>query len=131
VASLPETVPSYGCGNPTAIAGMKAGEVVLDLGSGPGLDCFLSAKQVGPTGRVIGLDMTQDMLDLANANRDKLGATNVEFRKGEMESMPVDTASVDVIISNCDQPLPDKDASARRSGVSRTPPVPTWCSGAT
>ena len=111
VASLPDTVPSYGCGNPTAIAGMKAGEVVLDLGSGPGLDCFLSAKQVGPTGRVIGLDMTQDMLDLANANRDKLGATNVEFRKGEMESMPVDSASVDVIISNCVINLsPDKDA---------------------
>ena len=111
VASLPETVPSYGCGNPTAIAGMQPGEVVLDLGSGPGLDCFLSAKQVGETGRVIGLDMTQDMLDLANANRDKLGAKNVEFRKGEMESMPIDSESIDVIISNCVINLsPDKDA---------------------
>ena len=111
IADLPDTVPSYGCGNPTAIAGMQTGEVVLDLGSGPGLDCFLSAKQVGETGRVIGLDMTQDMLDLANANRDKLGATNVEFRKGEMESMPVDSASIDVIISNCVINLsPDKDA---------------------
>jgi SAM-dependent methyltransferase len=116
VADLPDTVPSYGCGNPTAIAGMKAGEVVLDLGSGPGLDCFLSAKQVGPTGRVIGLDMTQDMLDLANANREKLGVTNVEFRKGEMEAMPVDDASVNAIISNCVINLsPDKDAVFRES----------------
>ena len=111
VADLPDTVASYGCGNPTAIAGMKPGEVVLDLGSGPGLDCFLSAKQVGETGHVIGLDMTQDMLDLANANRDKLGLKNVEFRKGEMEAMPIDSATVDVIISNCVINLsPDKDA---------------------
>jgi arsenite methyltransferase len=111
VAELPDSVPSYGCGNPTAIAGMKAGEVVLDLGSGPGLDCFLSAKQVGETGSVIGLDMTQDMLDLANANRDKLGLKNVEFRKGEMEAMPIDSSSIDVIISNCVINLsPDKDA---------------------
>jgi SAM-dependent methyltransferase len=111
VADLPETVASYGCGNPTAIAGLKEGEVVLDLGSGPGLDCFLSAKQVGASGRVIGLDMTQDMLDLANANRDKLGLSNVEFRKGEMEAMPVDDATVDAIISNCVINLsPDKDA---------------------
>jgi SAM-dependent methyltransferase len=116
VADLPEAVASYGCGNPTAIAGMKPGEVVLDLGSGPGLDCFLSAKQVGEAGRVIGLDMTQDMLDLANANRDKLGLKNVEFRKGEMESMPVDAASIDVIISNCVINLsPDKDAVFRES----------------
>jgi len=116
VADLPETVASYGCGNPTAIAGLREGEVVLDLGSGPGLDCFLSAKQVGATGRVIGLDMTQDMLDLANANREKLGVTNVEFRKGEMEAMPVDDASVDVIISNCVINLsPDKDAVFRES----------------
>ncbi len=111
VADLPDSVPSYGCGNPTAIAGMQAGEVVLDLGSGPGLDCFLSAKQVGETGRVIGLDMTQDMLDLANANRDKLGLKNVEFRRGEMEAMPIDSSSIDVIISNCVINLsPDKDA---------------------
>jgi ubiquinone/menaquinone biosynthesis C-methylase UbiE len=111
VADLPDSVPSYGCGNPTAIAGMKAGEVVLDLGSGPGLDCFLSAKQVGESGRVIGLDMTQDMLALANANRDKLGMKNVEFRKGEMEAMPIDSSSIDVIISNCVINLsPDKDA---------------------
>ncbi len=116
VADLPETVASYGCGNPTAIAGLQQGEVVLDLGSGPGLDCFLAAKQVGGTGRVIGLDMTQDMLDLANANRDKLGLTNVEFRKGEMEAMPIDDATVNVIISNCVINLsPDKDAVFRES----------------
>ncbi len=116
VAVLPEAVASYGCGNPTAIAGMKPGEAVLDLGSGPGLDCFLSAKQVGDSGRVIGLDMTQDMLDLANANKEKLGVKNVEFRKGEMEAMPVDASSVDVIISNCVINLsPDKDAVFRES----------------
>jgi SAM-dependent methyltransferase len=116
VKDLPETVASYGCGNPTAIAGLRAGEVVLDLGSGPGLDCFLAAKAVGERGHVIGLDMTQDMLDLANANRDKLGADNVEFRKGEMEAMPIDDAAVDVIISNCVINLsPDKDAVFRES----------------
>jgi len=116
IASLPETVASYGCGNPTAIAGLHEGEVVLDLGSGPGLDCFIAAKQVGAAGRVIGLDMTQDMLDLANGNRDKLGATNVEFRKGEMEAMPIDAGEVDVIISNCVINLsPDKDAVFRES----------------
>jgi SAM-dependent methyltransferase len=116
VADLPDTVASYGCGNPTAIAGLQEGEVVLDLGSGPGLDCFLAAKQVGASGRVIGLDMTQDMLDLANANRDKLGLTNVEFRKGEMEAMPVADGTADVIISNCVINLsPDKDAVFRES----------------
>jgi SAM-dependent methyltransferase len=116
VADLPETVASYGCGNPTAIAGLKEGETVLDLGSGPGLDCFLAAKAVGASGHVIGLDMTQDMLDLANQNRDKLGAANVEFRKGEMESMPIDDGTVNVIISNCVINLsPDKDAVFRES----------------
>lgn len=116
VADLPESVTSYGCGNPTAIAALREGEVVLDLGSGAGLDCFLAAKVVGERGRVIGLDMTDDMLALANANRDKLGATNVEFRKGEMESMPIDDAKVDVIISNCVINLsPDKDAVFRES----------------
>ena len=116
IADLPETVASYGCGNPTAIAGLQPGEVVVDLGSGPGLDCFIAAKAVGASGRVIGLDMTQDMLDLANANRDKLGATNVEFRKGEMEAMPIDANTVNVIISNCVINLsPDKDAVFRES----------------
>ena len=116
ISELPDTVASYGCGNPTAIAGLHEGEVVLDLGSGPGLDCFIAAKAVGQRGRVIGLDMTQDMLDLANANRTKLGVTNVEFRKGEMESMPIDDATVDVIISNSVINLsPDKDAVFRES----------------
>jgi SAM-dependent methyltransferase len=116
VADLPESVTSYGCGNPTAIAGLREGEVVVDLGSGAGLDCFIAAKAVGERGRVIGLDMTDDMLALANANRDKLGAANVEFRKGEMESMPIDDAKVDVIISNCVINLsPDKDAVFRES----------------
>ena len=116
VKDLPETVASYGCGNPTAIAGLREGETVLDLGSGPGLDCFLSAKQVGEKGHVIGLDMTDEMLALANQNKQKLGATNVEFRKGEMESMPVADAEVDVIISNCVINLsPDKNAVFRES----------------
>jgi 2-polyprenyl-3-methyl-5-hydroxy-6-metoxy-1,4-benzoquinol methylase len=116
VKDLPETIASYGCGNPTAIAGLREGEVVLDLGSGAGLDCFLAAKAVGPSGRAIGLDMTDDMLALANENKAKLGATNVEFRKGEMEAMPLEGASVDVIISNCVINLsPDKDAVFRES----------------
>lgn len=116
VADMPDSVPSYGCGNPTAIAGIKAGETVLDLGSGPGLDCFLAAKATGPSGRVIGLDMTDEMLKLANENRDKLGATNVEFRKGEMEAMPIEDNTVDVILSNCVINLsPDKDAVFRES----------------
>ena len=116
VAAMPDSVPSYGCGNPTAIAGLREGETVLDLGSGAGLDCFLSAKAVGASGHVIGLDMTDEMLALANANRDKLGHANVEFRKGEMEKMPIDDATVDVIISNCVINLsPDKDAVFRES----------------
>lgn len=116
IKGMPETVASFGCGNPTAIAGLKTGETVLDLGSGAGLDCFLSAKAVGETGRVIGLDMTDEMLVLANKNRDELRASNVEFRKGEMESMPIDDATVDVIISNCVINLsPDKDAVFRES----------------
>jgi len=116
VAEMPESVTSYGCGNPTAIAGLREGEVVVDLGSGAGLDCFIAAKAVGERGRVIGLDMTDEMLTLANANREKLGVTNVEFRKGEMESMPIDDASVNVIISNCVINLsPDKDAVFRES----------------
>ena len=115
-AGLPESVVSYGCGNPVAIAGLRPGEVVLDLGSGAGLDCFLSARQVGAGGRVIGLDMTDDMLALAEANKARLGVDNVEFRKGVMEAMPVDDAVVDVIISNCVINLsPDKDAVFREA----------------
>ncbi len=90
-----------GCGNPQAIAALKPGETVLDLGSGGGLDCFLAARQVGETGRVIGVDMTPEMLGKARANADQGGYGNVEFRLGEIEHLPVADSSVDVIISNC------------------------------
>jgi len=113
LAELPDTVTgaSLGCGNPTAIAELRPGEVVLDLGSGGGIDCFLAARKVGPEGRVIGLDMTPDMIKLARRNAKKVGATNVDFRYGEMEEMPLPDASVDVIISNCVINLsPDKGA---------------------
>jgi arsenite methyltransferase len=92
---------SLGCGNPTALAELKAGETVLDLGSGGGIDVLLSAKRVGPTGKAYGLDMTDEMLALANANKERAGATNVEFLKGEIERIPLPDKSVDVIISNC------------------------------
>lgn len=90
-----------GCGNPLALLGLKPGERVLDLGSGGGIDCFIAAKHVGPSGRVIGIDMTPEMIGLARANAVAAGADNVEFRLGEIEHLPVDDASVDVIISNC------------------------------
>ena len=90
-----------GCGNPTAIASLRAGETVLDLGSGGGFDCFIAAKQVGPAGRVIGVDMTAEMIARARANADKVQATNVEFRLGEIEHLPVADGSVDAILSNC------------------------------
>lgn len=118
LASLPDSVTeaSLGCGNPLAIAELRPGEVVLDLGSGGGIDCFLAAKKVGPEGRVIGLDMTPDMIKLARRNAKKLGATNVDFRYGEMEDMPLPDGSVDVIISNCVINLsPDKDAVFREA----------------
>ncbi len=92
---------SLGCGNPTALAKLNAGEVVLDLGSGGGVDVLLSAKRVGPTGKAYGLDMTDEMLALANENKRKAGAENVEFLKGEIEHIPLPDNSVDVIISNC------------------------------
>lgn len=92
---------SLGCGNPTALAQLAEGETVLDLGSGGGIDVLLSAKRVGPTGKVYGLDMTDDMLALANENKRKAGATNVEFLKGEIERIPLPDNSIDVIISNC------------------------------
>jgi len=92
---------SLGCGNPTALAELKSGETVLDLGSGGGIDVLLSARRVGPTGKAIGLDMTDDMLALARANQQKAGVTNVEFLKGEIEHIPLPEHSVDVIISNC------------------------------
>jgi SAM-dependent methyltransferase len=92
---------SLGCGNPTALATLNPGDVVLDLGSGGGVDVLLSAKRVGPTGKAYGLDMTDEMLALANANKRKAGAQNVEFLKGEIEHIPLPDNSVDVIISNC------------------------------
>ncbi|HEV8381876.1 MAG TPA: arsenite methyltransferase [Gemmatimonadales bacterium] len=101
--TLPEgaVLASLGCGNPTALAELHDGEVVLDLGSGGGIDVLLSAKRVGPTGKAYGLDMTDEMLALARANQAKAGATNVEFLKGEIENIPLPAGSVDVIISNC------------------------------
>jgi SAM-dependent methyltransferase len=113
LAELPDSVTdaSLGCGNPLAHAGLQPGEVVLDLGSGGGIDCLLAATKVGPDGRVIGLDMTPDMIKLARRNAKKLGMRNVDFRFGEMEDMPLPDESVDVIISNCVINLsPDKDA---------------------
>jgi 2-polyprenyl-3-methyl-5-hydroxy-6-metoxy-1,4-benzoquinol methylase len=92
---------SLGCGNPTALAQLKAGEVVLDLGSGGGIDVLLSARRVGPAGKAYGLDMTDEMLALANENKRKAGVENVEFLKGEIEHIPLPDNSVDVIISNC------------------------------
>ena len=92
---------SLGCGNPTALAELNEGDTVLDLGSGGGIDVLLSAKRVGPTGKAYGLDMTDEMLTLANENKHKAGADNVEFLKGEIEQIPLPDASVDVIISNC------------------------------
>ena len=113
IGDLPATVTdvAFGCGNPTAIAALQPGETVLDLGSGGGIDCFLASKMVGPRGKVIGVDMTPEMIELANRNKKKVGASNVEFRMGQIEELPVETASVDVIISNCVINLsPDKDA---------------------
>ena len=118
LANLPDTVTgiSLGCGDPTAIANLQPGETVLDLGSGGGIDCFLAAKNVGPTGYVIGVDMTDSMLELANKNKLKMGVNNVEFRKGEIEDLPVRDNTVDVIISNCVINLsPDKDAVFREA----------------
>ncbi|MEW5946089.1 MAG: arsenite methyltransferase [bacterium] len=110
LAALPEEVNlGLGCGNPTAIASLKSGDVVLDLGSGAGMDCFLAAARVGPGGKVIGVDMTPEMVEKANENLRKSEFTNIEFRFGEIESLPVDDDSVDVVISNCVLNLvPDK-----------------------
>src|SRR3989442_2961689 len=102
-AALPEgaVLASLGCGNPTALAELHEGEVVLDLGSGGGIDVLLSAQRVGPTGKAYGLDMTDEMLALARENQHKAGVANVEFLKGEIERIPLPDASVDVVISNC------------------------------
>lgn len=102
IAWLPEAVKAYalGLGNPIRYADLQPGETVLDVGSGAGIDTFLAANKVGPTGRVIGLDMTPEMIDRARANQGILRLTNVEFRQGQMENIPLDDASVDVVISN-------------------------------
>ncbi|MGN6241176.1 MAG: arsenite methyltransferase [Cellulosimicrobium cellulans] len=112
-AGLPETavLASLGCGNPTAVAALRAGDRVLDLGSGGGIDVLLSARRVGPTGFAYGVDMTDEMLDLARRNAAEAGATNVEFRRGTIEDLPFEDAAVDVVISNCVVNLsPDKPA---------------------
>jgi len=118
LGGLPEEafLASLGCGNPTALAALSEGEVVLDLGSGGGIDVLLSAKRVGPTGKAYGLDMTDEMLALARENQKKAGATNVEFLKGTIEEIPLPEASVDVIISNCVINLSaDKDSVLREA----------------
>jgi arsenite methyltransferase len=111
LATLPEGANlGLSCGNPQAVAALRPGETVLDLGSGAGFDCFLAAGKVGPTGRVIGVDMTDAMLEKARANGLKASLSNVEFRKGDIEALPVDDASIHVVISNCVLNLvPDKD----------------------
>jgi SAM-dependent methyltransferase len=107
---------SLGCGNPTALAQLNAGETVLDLGSGGGIDVLLSAKRVGPTGKAYGLDMTNEMLALANENKRRAGASNIEFLKGEIENIPLPDNSVDVVISNCVINLSaDKDGVLREA----------------
>jgi ubiquinone/menaquinone biosynthesis C-methylase UbiE len=107
---------AFGCGNPTAISELLPGQTVLDLGSGGGIDCFLASKMVGETGRVYGVDMTSEMIALARKNQAKVGATNVEFRLGEIEHLPIEDQSVDVIISNCVINLsPDKDQVFREA----------------
>jgi SAM-dependent methyltransferase len=116
--ALPDTAvqASLGCGNPTALLALEQGQTVLDLGSGGGIDVLLSAKRVGPTGKVYGLDMTDEMLALARENQQKAGVTNVEFLEGTIEHIPLPAGSVDVIISNCVINLSsDKDAVLREA----------------
>ena len=103
LATLPEgeSAVSYGCGDPITLASLQPGQIVLDLGSGAGLDCFFAAKKVGATGRVIGVDMTPEMIERATLSAERMNVTNVEFRQGYLEDLPVDANTVDVIISNC------------------------------
>lgn len=95
------TNTSYGCGDPITLASLQPGQTVLDLGSGAGLDCLLASQKVGPEGRVIGVDMTPEMIERAQANAQRVGATNVEFRQGYLEDLPVESGTIDVVISNC------------------------------
>jgi len=117
LASAPDGADlGLGCGNPQAIAALRSGETVLDLGSGAGFDCFLAAKRVGRSGRVIGVDMTSDMVKKARDNARRVAATNVEFRLGEIEHLPVADGSIDVVLSNCVVNLsPDKPAVFREA----------------
>lgn len=101
IKSVSDANLGLGCGNPTGMGEIKDGEIVLDLGSGAGFDCFLAAKKVGHSGKVIGVDMTQEMIDKAKANAEKYGYKNVEFKLGDIENLPIDDNSVDVVISNC------------------------------
>src|SRR5512147_3199889 len=103
LSTLPEgeSAVSYGCGDPITLASLQPGQTVLDLGSGAGLDCFFAAKKVGETGRVIGVDMTPEMIERARSSAKRLNLQNVEFRQGYLEELPIDANSVDVIISNC------------------------------
>ena len=130
-------MPRSGCGNPIAVAELREGETVLDLGSGGGIDVLLSARRVGPTGRAIGVDMTDEMLALARRNAAEAGASNVEFRKGTIEALPLDDASVDVVISNCVINLASDKArrlrrdrarpAARAAGSASATSSPTTC----
>src|SRR5712691_10875600 len=117
LAALPEGADlGLGCGNPQALAAMRPGEVVVDLGSGAGIDCFLAAQHVGAAGRVIGIDMTHERLGKARANAERVGAANVEFRLGEIEHLPIGDNSADVVISNCVINLvPDKEQVYREA----------------
>lgn len=116
VQAVPDANLGLGCGNPTAFAELKPGNVVLDLGSGGGFDCFLAAQKVGSSGKVIGVDMTPEMVEKAQANARKYGYLNVEFRHGDIEDLPVEDSSVDVIISNCVINLaPDKEKVFREA----------------
>lgn len=110
INAVPESNLGLGCGNPVAMGKIKEGDIVLDLGSGAGFDCFLASKRVGDTGKVIGVDMTEEMIEKAKSNAEKNGYRNVEFRLGEIENLPIDDNSIDVAISNCVINLvPDKE----------------------
>ena len=116
VTSMPDGVVSFGCGNPVALASMRPGERVLDLGSGAGLDCLLAVRQVGAGGSVVGVDFTPEMIERAKANALKLGLSNVSFRLGDIEALPLEDSSFDVVVSNCVINLaPDKDAVFREA----------------